>query len=192
MNLTRSNDLCPYNMALPVHAQFQTGWMTFVAMKDISDHCLFRLQLEVARVVLRARDLLIDLEKVALHSALNETWKIAFDLNVRIVETLKPNQPVLVALFIARRLGEATSSETARAIRMAHAQLKELKALGGKGGFEELANCVFPPQATVRSGERHQGQPNPRPPHQRRFRRWGFLQRRWRLRQRIHGRGLRW
>ena len=47
---------------------------------------------------------------------------------------------VLVALFIARRLGEATASEKAGVIRTAHAQLKKLKAMGGKGGFAELAN----------------------------------------------------
>ena len=82
------------------------------------------------------------------------------DLNVGVVEALKLKQPVLVTLFIARRLGEATASEKAGAIRTAHAQLKELKAMGGKGGFAELANWVIPPQATVRSGEHYQGSPH--------------------------------
>ena len=109
------------------------------------DQCLYRPQGEVAREVLRARDLLIDLEKVALHPALKEEWRVISDLNVRIVEALKLKQPNLVALFIARRLGEATASEKAGAIRTAHAQLKELKAMGGKGGFAELANWVIPP-----------------------------------------------
>ena len=58
-------------MIMPVRAQFQTGWATFVAMKDGFDQCLYRPQgevaREVAREVLRARDLLIDLEKGALH-----------------------------------------------------------------------------------------------------------------------------
>ena len=117
--------------------------------------------MEVAREVLRARNLSIDLENVALHPALKEEWRVISDLNVRIVEALKLKQPVLVALFIARRLGEATSSEKAGVIRTAHAQLKELKAMGGKGGFAELANWVIPPQATVRSGEHHQSQPTP-------------------------------
>ena len=72
MRLTRSIDPCLYNMALPVHARFQTGWATFVAMKDAFDQCLYRPQVEVAREVLRARDLLIDLLKVTLHPALNE------------------------------------------------------------------------------------------------------------------------
>ena len=80
--------------------------------------------------MLRARDLLSDLEKVALHPALKEEWRVVFDLNVGVVEALKLKQPVLVALFIARRLGEATASEKAGAIRTAHAQLKELKAMG--------------------------------------------------------------
>ena len=101
--------------------------------------------MEVAREVLRARDLLIDLEKVALHSVLNEEWKFVSDLNVGIVEALKFKQPVLVALFIARRLRKATASEKAGAIRTVHAQLKELKATGGKGGFAELVNWVIPP-----------------------------------------------
>ena len=59
-------------MIMPVRAQFQTGWVTFVAMKDSLDQCLYRPQVEVAREVLRARDLLIDLEKVTLHPALKE------------------------------------------------------------------------------------------------------------------------
>ena len=146
-------------MIMTVRAQFQTSWATFVAMKDGFDQCLYRPQGEVAREVLRARDLLIDLEKVALHPALKEEWRVISDLNVGIVEALKLKQPNLVALFIARRLGEATASEKAGAIRTAHAELKELKAMGGKGGFAELANWVIPPQATVLSGERHQGQP---------------------------------
>ena len=82
--------------------------------------------------------------EVALHPALKEEWRVVFDLNVGIVEALKLKQPVLVALFIARSLGEATASEKARAIRTAHAQLKELKAMEGKGGFAELANWVIP------------------------------------------------
>ena len=132
-------------MIMPVRAQFQTGWATFVAMKDGFDQCLYRPQGEVAQEVLRARDLLIDLEKVALHPALKEEWRVISDLNVGIVEALKLKQPNLVALFIARRLEEATASEKAGAIRTAHAQLKKLKAMGGKGGFAELANWVIPP-----------------------------------------------
>ena len=148
-------------MTMPVRAQFQTSWATFVAIKDAFDQCLYRPQVEVAREVLRARDLLIDLEKVALHPALNEEWNAVSDLNVGIVEALKLKQPVLVALFIARRLGEATASEKTGVIRTAHAQLKEMKAMGGKGGFAELANWVIPPHAMARSGENHQGQPTP-------------------------------
>ena len=132
-------------MIMPVRAQFQTGWATFVAMKDGFDQCLYRPQVEVVREVLRAWGLLINLEKVALHPALKEEWRVVSDLNVGIVEALKLKQPVLVALFIARRLGEATASEKAGVIRTAHAQLKELKAMGGKGGFAELANWVIPP-----------------------------------------------
>ena len=130
---------------MPVRAQFQTGWATFVAMKDAFDQCLYRPQVEVAREVLRARDLLIDLEQVTLHPALNEEWKVVYDLIVGIVEALKLNQPVLVALFIARRLGKATASEKAEAICTAHAQLKALKAMGGKGEIAELANWVILP-----------------------------------------------
>ena len=130
-------------MTMPVRTQFQTGWATFVAMKGAFDQCLYRLQVEVAREVLRARDLLIDLEKVALHPALKEEWVVS-DLNVGIVEALKLKQPVLVAFFIARRLGGATASEKAGAIHTTHAQLKALKAMGGKGGFAELANWVIP------------------------------------------------
>ena len=65
----------------------------------------------MAKEVLRARDLLIDLEKGALHPALKEEWRVISDLNVGIVEALKLKQPNLVALFIARRLGEATASD---------------------------------------------------------------------------------
>ena len=147
-------------MTMPVRAHFQIGWVTFVAMKDAFDQCLYRPQVEVAREVLRARDILIDLEKVALHPAFKEEWRSDLS-NVGIVDALKLKQLVLVALFIARRLGEATSSEKAGAIRTTHAQLKKLKAMGRKGGFAELANWVTPPQATVRSGEHHQGQPAP-------------------------------
>ena len=132
-------------MTMPVRAQFQTGWATFVAMKDAFDQCLYRPQVEVAREVLRTQDLLIDLEKVALHPALKEEWRVVSDLNVGVVEALKLKQPVLVALFIARRLREATASEKAGAIRTAHAQLQELKTMGGKGGLAELANWVLPP-----------------------------------------------
>ena len=89
MYLTRSINPCLYNMALSVHAQFQTGWATFVAMKGAFHQCLYRPQVEVAREVLRARDLLMDLEKGALHPALNEEWKVVSDLNVGIVEALK-------------------------------------------------------------------------------------------------------
>ena len=132
-------------MTMPVRAQFQTGWATFVAMKDAFDQCLYRPQVEGAWEVLRARDLLIDLEKDALHPALKEEWRVVSKLNVGVVEALKLKQPVLIALFIARRLGKATVSEKAGAIRTAHAQLKELKAMGGKGGFVELATWVIPP-----------------------------------------------
>ena len=85
---------------------------------------------------------------VALHPALNEKWKVVSDLNAGIVEALKLKQPVLVALFITRRLGEATASEKAGAIRTAHTQLKELKAMEGKGWV-----C----------GTRQPGHPPPRP-----------------------------
>ena len=145
IDLTRSIDPCLFNMALPVPARFQTGWATFVAMKDDFDQCLYRPQMEVAREALQARDLLIDLDKVDLHPALRGQWKVVSDLNVEIVEALKLKQPVLVALFIARRLGEATASEKIGAIRTAHAQLKELKTMGGKGGFAELANWAILP-----------------------------------------------
>ena len=129
-------------------------------MKDDFDQCLYRPQVEVAREVLRARDLLIDLEKIALHPALKEEWRVVSDLNVGIVEVLKLKQPVLVALFIALRLGEATASK-AGAIRMARAQLKELKAMGERAGSRNSPIGSFPPQATVRSGEHRQGQPTP-------------------------------
>ena len=179
-------------MTMPVRAQFQTGWATFVAMKDAFDPCLYRPQVEVAREVLRARDLLIGLEKVALHPALNEEWKLVSDLNVGIVEALKLKQAVLVALFIARRPGKTTASEKARAICTAHAQLKELKAMGAKGGFAELANWVIPPQAMVRSGEHQQSQStSPTTPAAISGGRGGFQWRRC-LQQRIHGRDLRW
>ena len=162
-------------MAMPVSAQFQTGWATFFAMKDAFDQCLYRLQVEVAREVLRARDLLIDLENVALHPAQKEEWRVISDLDVRIVEVLKLKLPVLVALFIARRLGEATASEKAGVIRSAHAQLKELKAIGGKGGFAELANWVIPPPRP-RFGLGSTTRASPHPPlRQRRFRREGVL-----------------
>ena len=72
MHLTLSIDTCLYVMALPRHAQFQTGGATFVDMKDAFNQSLYRPQVEVAREMLRARDLLIDLETVALHLALNE------------------------------------------------------------------------------------------------------------------------
>ena len=78
-------------------------------MKDAFNQGLYRPEVEVAREVLRAQDLLIDLEKVALHPALKEEWRVVFDLNVGVVETLKLKQPVPVALFIARRLEEATA-----------------------------------------------------------------------------------
>ena len=163
-------------MIMPVRAQFQTGWATFVAMKDGFDQCLYRPQGEVAREVLRARDLLIDLEKGALHPALKEEWRVISDRNVGIVEALKLRQPNLVALFIARRLGEATASEKAGAIRTAHAQLKELKAMGGKGGFAELANWVIPPPRPRFSlGSTTRASPQP-PPRRRWFRRGGVLQ----------------
>ena len=71
---------------------------------------------------------------------------VVFDLKVRIVETLKLKHPILIALFIARPLEEATASATARAIRTVHAQLKGLEAMGGKGGFAELANWVVSPR----------------------------------------------
>ena len=61
------------------------------------------------------------------------------------METLKLTQPVLVALFIARRLGEGTASEKAGAIRTAHAQLKELKVIRGKSGLVELAKSIISP-----------------------------------------------
>ena len=84
------------------------------------------------------------------------------DLNVGVVEALKLKQPVLVALFIARRLGEATASEKAGAIRTAHAQLKELKAMGGKGGFAELANWVIsPPRLRFGLGSTTRAPPTP-------------------------------
>ena len=114
-------------------------------MKDAFDQCLYRPQVEVAREVLRARDFLIYLEKVALYPALKEEWEVVSDLNVGIVEALKLKQPVLVALFIARRLGEATASEKAGAVRTAYAQLKELKAMRRKGRVSELANWVILP-----------------------------------------------
>ena len=96
-------------MTMPVRAQFQTGWATFVAMKDAFNQCLYRPQVEVAREVLRVRDLMIDLDKVALHPVLKEEWKVVSDLNVGKVEALKLKQLVLVALFIARRLGRGDS-----------------------------------------------------------------------------------
>ena len=191
MHLTRSIDLCQYNVVLPVHVQFQTGWTTFIAMKDTFDQCLYRPQVEVAREVLRARDLLIDLEKVALHPVFNEDWKIVSNLNIGIVEALKLKQPVLVALFIVRRLGEATASEKAGAIRSAHAQRKELKAIRVKGGFTELANRVIPPP-TPRFGLGSATRVSPPPTMPAAVSKVVFFQRHRRLRQRIHGKGLRW
>ena len=76
-------------MTMSVRAQFQTGWATFVAMKDAFDQCLYMPQVEVAREVVGARDLLIVLEKAALHPALKEEWRVISDLNVGVVEALK-------------------------------------------------------------------------------------------------------
>ena len=140
---------------------FWTGWATFVAMEDAFEQFLYRAQVEVAREVLRAQDLLIDLEKVTLHLALNKEWKAVSDLNIGIVEALKLKQPVLVAIFIARHLGEVTASEKAGATRTAHALLKGSEAMWGKGEFEELASWSFLPRAMVRSEEHHQRQPTP-------------------------------
>ena len=75
---------------------------------------------------------------------------------------LKLKQPVLIALFIARRLGEATASEKAEAIRTAHVQLKELKAMGGKGGFVQLPTGSFPPRPLFGLGSATRASP---PPH---------------------------
>ena len=160
-------------MTMLVRTQFQTGWATFVAMKDAFDQCLYRPQVEVAREVLRARDLLTDLEKFAMHPALKEEWKVVSGLNVGIVEALKLKQPVLVALFIARRLGEATASEKTGAMRTTHAQLKELKAVGGKDGFAELANWVIPPPGHGSVWGAPPGPIHHPPPRQQRFRRGG-------------------
>ena len=145
MHLTWPIDPCLYKMTMPVRVQFQTGWATFVAMKDACDQCLYRSHVDVVREVLQARDILIGLEKVALHPALNEEWKVVSDLNVGIVKALKLKQLTVVALFIARRLGKATASEKDGPIRTARAQLKEFKAMGGRGGFVEFANWVIPP-----------------------------------------------
>ena len=160
-------------MALSVYAWFKAGWVTFVAMKDAFDQCLYRPQVDVAREVLPARDLLIDLEKVALHPALNKELKVVSDLNVGIVEALKLKQPVLVALFVARRQGEATASEKVGAIHTAHAQLKELKAIGGKSGFAELVNWAnLPPDhGSIWGAPAPPGPAHSPPPRQRRFRR---------------------
>ena len=98
---------------------------------------------------------------------------------------LKLKQPVLVALFTARRLGEVTAPEKAEAIRTAHAQRKKLKAMGGKGGFAEFANWVITPPGN----DSVWGAP-PGPahfPHNASGIQW-----RRSLRQRIHGRSLRW
>ena len=114
-------------------------------MNDAFDQRLHRPQMEIAREVLRTSDLLIEVEKPALHPVLKEEWKTVSDLNDGIVEAIKLKQPVFLAFFVARRLGEVIASEKARAIRSAHAQLKEVKAMRGKGGFAELANWVIPP-----------------------------------------------
>ena len=157
-------------MTMPVRAQFQTGWATFVAMKDPFDQCLYMPQVEVAREVVGARDLLIDLEKVALHPALKEEWRVVSDLNVGVVKALKLKQPVLVRLFIARRLGEATASEKAGAIRTAHAQLKDLKAMGGKRGVRGTRQLGYPPpKPRFGLGSTTRASPHP-PPRQRQFR----------------------
>ena len=112
-------------------------------MKDAFDRCLF-------------------------YPALKEKWKVVFDLNVGIVEALKLNQRVLVALFIARRLREAATSEKAGAIRMVHAQFMELKAMGA--GSRNSPTRSFPPQAMVRLGSATGDRsPPPPPPRQRQF-----------------------
>ena len=85
MHLTLSIDPCLYIIALPRHARFQTGWAIFVTMIDAFNQGLYRPQVEVAREMLRVRDLFIDLEKVALHLALNEEWKVVSDLSVGII-----------------------------------------------------------------------------------------------------------
>ena len=144
MYLMRSIDPCLYKMVLPVYTQLQTGWATFVAMKDVFHQRLYKPQVEVVREMSRAWDLLIDLKKVALHPALTEEWKVVSNLNVGIVEALELKEPVLVALFIARRLGETTASEKTGVIRTAHGERKELKARGGKSEFVELANRIIP------------------------------------------------
>ena len=84
-----------------MYARFQTGWVNYAAKKDAFDPCLYRSHVEVAQQVLRARDILIDLEKIALNPALKEEWMVVSNFNVVIVETLKFKQPVLVALFMA-------------------------------------------------------------------------------------------
>ena len=114
-------------------------------MHSANKQCLYRSEVEVAREVLRARNLLVDLEKVALYPAPNEEWKVVSDLNVGIVEALKLKQLVLVALFIAQRLGEVTASEKAGVIRTAHAQLKELKAMGARMRSQKSPTGSSPP-----------------------------------------------
>ena len=120
-------------MALTVHAQFQTGWATFVTLKNAFDQYLYRSQVEVAREDLLARELLIDLGKVARHPVPNKEWKVVAE--------------------VAGAAGENSTSETAAGVvvggRLALVELprqdRRLRGndLGGEFHGSTLApNCL--------------------------------------------------
>ena len=89
-----------------------------------------------------------------------------------------------------RLLFEAAALEKARAIRTAYAQLKESKSMKGKGDSPNSSTVSFPSRPCFRLGRATRASP-PSPECQRQFRRLEFLNRRLRLRQRVHERGLR-
>ena len=99
----------------------------------------------VARDVLRCRDKLADLDKVAQSDAsLKEELKVVIDLFVGLNWSIGPKQSILAATFLTRRLRASQTTDSAESVKKAMVELKYSSQIVRRHGHQLLAQWHLP------------------------------------------------
>ena len=195
MHLTQSIDPGLFNVTLPVHARFQIGWVTCVAMKR------------------RLRPVPVPTSSAGSTGCATgprpsprpREGRPAPSPQGGVENPIRPQRrnsggPQAQAAGPRRALhrtprGRGDIVEEGRSYPHGPRPSQGVEGNGGQGrvrGIREMSYSPPRPRFDLGSATRVRSSPPLPQPRQWRFQRWGFLHRRRRRRQRIHGKGLLW
>ena len=146
---------------MPVRAQSQTGWATFVAMKDAFDQCLYRPQVEVAGEVLRApgpsnrprEGRPAPSPQQGVEGRIRPQRRNSGGPQAQVAGPRRP--------LYRKTPGRGDSVGEGRGHPHGPRATEGVEGDGGKGGFAELANWVVPPPGHGSTWGAPPGQPTP-------------------------------